>query len=102
MVSFNDGTRQEIDFEPVLRGERFAPLRDPDMFNAVRLDQEFGTLTWPNGADFDPATLHDWPECGPRLVELAAGWSDYAADNRENLAVAEGRDVYGTDAGGGV
>lgn len=94
MVSFDDGTRREIDFEPVLRGELFAPLRDPALFNAVRLDQEFGTLVWPNGADFDPATLHDWTECGPRLIELAAGWSDCAADELRILAVAEEHGDY--------
>jgi hypothetical protein len=22
---------------------------------------EAGTLVWPNDADFDPSTLHDWP-----------------------------------------
>ncbi len=102
MVSFNDGTRREIDLEPVLRGELFAPLRDPKLFNAVRLDKEFGTLVWPNGADFDPATLHDWPECGPRLAELAASWSDCTAEERSVLAVVEGRITYGTDAGDGV
>jgi hypothetical protein len=32
------------------------------LFNQVRIDPEVHTLVWPNGADFDPATLHDWPE----------------------------------------
>lgn len=94
LVSFDDGTRREIDFEPILRGELFAPLRDPAMFRAVRLDREFGTLVWPNGADFDPATLHDWPECGPRLAELAAGWSDDAVGMHRTLAVAEEPEEY--------
>ncbi len=94
MVSFDDGTCREIDFEPVLRGELFAPLRDPAIFSAVRLDQEFGTLVWPNGADFDPATLHDWPECGPRLIELAAGWSECTADEGGIRAVAEESEEY--------
>ena len=60
-VTFGDRSRQVINFRPVLRGELFGPLRDIEVFNQVRLDSEVGTLTWPNGADFDPATLHDWP-----------------------------------------
>lgn len=93
-VSFDDGTRQEIDFEPVLQGELFGPLRDQTFFAAVHLDEDFGTLVWPNGADFDPATLHDWPECGPRLAEMAVGWSDFAASSYDTRAVAEGHEEY--------
>ena len=73
-VSFTDGTEQRIDFEPVLYGELFRPLRDLAMFSAVVLDVEAGTLTWPNGADFDPATLHDWPEVQAELSERARQW----------------------------
>jgi hypothetical protein len=57
-----------IDFEPVLHGELYAPLRDPDFFARVALDPEAGTLVWPNGADFDPATLHDWPSLSDRAM----------------------------------
>lgn len=60
-LRFEDGTRQCIDFRPVLEGELFGPLQDSQIFNAVVLDKEAGTLAWPNGADFDPATLYDWP-----------------------------------------
>ena len=28
----------------------------------MEIDPEVHTLVWPNGAGFDPATLHDWPE----------------------------------------
>jgi len=61
-VRFDDDLERTIDFRPVLFGELFGPLRDPAVFNRVRLDPEVHTLVWPNGADFDPATLHDWPE----------------------------------------
>jgi hypothetical protein len=70
-VHFNDRSEQTIDFQHVLRGELFQALRDVALFNQVRIDSEVHTLVWPNGADFDPATLHDWPEEGPRLAALA-------------------------------
>ena len=64
-VTFDDGSEQMIDFRPILYGELYAPLRDPDLFAQVRLDSELRTLVWPNGADFDPYVLHEWP----RLVD---------------------------------
>ena len=50
-VLFDDGTAQAIDFEPVLAGELYGPLRDPDVFRSVRLDPEAHTLVWPNGRE---------------------------------------------------
>ena len=73
-VEFDDGTAQTIDFEPVLAGELFGPLRDPALFRQVRLDPEAHTLVWPNGADFDPATLHDWPDCVQAFARRARTW----------------------------
>ena len=29
-------------------------------FARVQLDPELGTISWPNGADVDPETLHLW------------------------------------------
>ncbi len=60
-VAFDDGTSQVVDLEPVLYGELYGPLRDPEIFRQVRLDPEVRTLVWPNGADFDPYVLHEWP-----------------------------------------
>ena len=79
-VTFTDGTRQDINFRPVLRGVLFGPLRNLEMFNAVGLDPEVGTLAWPNGADFDPATLHDWPVVCDELATLAKTWAEPAED----------------------
>jgi hypothetical protein len=73
-VRFDDGTVQIIDFPPVLAGELFAPLRDKNHFAQVRLDTECHTLVWPNGADFDPATLHDWPQFTAALEAQAKNW----------------------------
>jgi hypothetical protein len=75
-VVFTDGTKQQIDFRPVLHGAVFGPLRDLTAFDAVTLDQEAGTLTWPNGADFDPATLHDWPAVCDELAARAQAWTE--------------------------
>jgi hypothetical protein len=74
-VQFDDGTEQLIDFEPVLAGELFGPLRNPAFFKQVRIDPEVHTLVWPNGADFDPATLRDWPLYAKELAARARRWS---------------------------
>ena len=74
-VDFTDGSTQAIDFGPVLVGELFGPLRDPAVFAKVRLDAEAHTLVWPNGADFDPATLHDWPLVVDELIARARAWA---------------------------
>jgi Protein of unknown function (DUF2442) len=65
-VCFDDNSEQTIDFHPLLAGELYGPLRDIQLSNQVRIDPEVETLVWPNGADFDPATLHGW--------ELARRW----------------------------
>lgn len=48
---FNENSVKTIKFWPMLRGELYGPLRDPDFFNQVRLDTEAGTLVWPNEVD---------------------------------------------------
>ncbi len=73
-VQFDDGASQTINFEPVLAGELYGPLRDLTVFNAVKIDPEVHTLVWPNGADFDPATLHDWPAYGEALRRRVRDW----------------------------
>ncbi len=70
-VQFQDGLSHTIDFRPVLEGEMDGPLRDPAVFDRVRLDSEAHTLVWPNGADFDPATLHDWSELRDDLIAMS-------------------------------
>lgn len=68
-IEFDDGTEQVIDFEPILYGPVFGPLRDVTVFNQVELDKDFGTLEWPTGADIDPTVLHDWPEHVDSILE---------------------------------
>ena len=89
IMAFADGTEQCIDFRPVLCGPLFGPLQDLTTFNAVRLDSEVGTLVWPNDADFDPATLHDWPEVREELAARARAWVARADDQRANITQME-------------
>ena len=70
-LKFDDGQEREIDFRSVLFGELYGPLQDEKMFNQVEIDPEVHTLIWPNGADFDPETLHDWSKYVDDLHRLA-------------------------------
>ena len=74
-VGFNDGVQQVIDFQPVLVGELYRPLRDPALFSQVKIDPDAHTIVWPNGADFDPETLHDWPKYVDALTARARQWA---------------------------
>jgi hypothetical protein len=61
-VTFNDGTIKRVNLRPLLWGEVFEPLRNPDRFSDVYLDEELNTIAWPNGADFAPEALYDLEE----------------------------------------
>lgn len=74
-VRFDDGTEREIDFRPLLEGELYGPLQDEKLFNQVEIDPETHTLVWPNGADFDPETLHEWPKYADAMKQMAARWA---------------------------
>ncbi len=79
-IEFDDESEQIIDFEPVLQGFYFAPLRNLEVFNCVRLDPKIHTLVWPNDAAFDPATLYNWHRGdGDELARRAARWKEHAA-----------------------
>src|SRR5258708_3521552 len=78
-VQFDDGTVQAIDFRPILAGEVYGPLRDAELFRRVTIDRDVHTLVWPNGADFDPETLHDWPLHKDALQEMARKWDTVKA-----------------------
>jgi len=79
-IEFGDGVSRTIDFEPILRGELFGPLRDPAEFARVKLDPEAHTLAWPSGADFDPTILHDWPEHEAAFKKAATRWENVSAN----------------------
>ena len=73
-VEFDDGVQVSIDLEQVLYGDLYGPLRDPVVFAQVTVDPEVHTVTWPNGADFDPETLHDWDSHKADFLETVESW----------------------------
>ncbi len=64
-VTFADGVQGYVDVEPYLRGEVFAPLRDPARFAEALVDEDAGTVVWPNGADLSPEFLHAAARANP-------------------------------------
>ncbi|MDU0314086.1 DUF2442 domain-containing protein [Phycicoccus sp. M110.8] len=59
-LTFDDGSGGSFDVGPFLWGPAFNRLRtDPALFAAVRVDEEAGTIVWPNGADLAPEFLYD-------------------------------------------
>ena len=59
-ITFRDGLTGIADFSAIKKATNpgvYAPLADTDCFAQVRI--ELGVLTWPNGADIDPAWLHE-------------------------------------------
>lgn len=59
-LTFEDGAEGHVDLSSWRWSGVFEPLADPDYFRQVRLDEELGTIVWPNGADLAPETLHAW------------------------------------------
>ena len=67
-LTFTDNHKQIINFEPVLYGPVFEPLRELKLFNRVQLNRDTGTIEWSTGADFNPVVLHDWPVYKDKIV----------------------------------
>jgi hypothetical protein len=82
-VRFDDGANYR--FPTGFGGGLYGPLQDRELFDQVRIDTEVHTLVWPNGADFDPATLHVFMrpamENGANVEDSEAG-SDRAKEAR--------------------
>lgn len=69
-LTFDDGTEGQLDLSAWDWRGVFEQLEDPSYFQTVTLDEELGTVVWPNGADIAPETLHTWIARGvtPTLV----------------------------------
>jgi hypothetical protein len=59
-LTFADGTSGIVDFDPWIigKGGVFTMLEDKAYFARVSVNDDIGTIVWPNGADFDPDVLY--------------------------------------------
>ena len=53
-VTFDDNTERTIDFEPILAGPIFGPLRDHGLFSQVKLDLILAPWSGPTGPTSTP------------------------------------------------
>lgn len=58
-ILFSDGVTKIVDFASFLKNAKhvFLPLKNINYFKKFNVDGI--TLSWPNGADFEPELLHD-------------------------------------------
>ena len=57
-LAFADGFVADVDLTGRV-GPMFEPLCDVNYFAQVVVDEELGTIVWPNGADLAPDVLHE-------------------------------------------
>ena len=58
-LKFEDDQEGVVDISQLIEFTGiFAPLQDLSYFNQVKLNPEWGTIYWENGADLDPDVLY--------------------------------------------
>ncbi len=57
MLTFKDGYRVRINLHDDCADNLGVVLRDSEAFRELYVDNELGTIAWPNGFDYDPDTL---------------------------------------------
>lgn len=69
-VMFADGEVRDVDITPLLDTPAFSPLRDPALFEQVKVDQQTGTVTWPGEVDLDPDVIYAALDLGPHKARV--------------------------------
>ena len=58
-LKFDDGKEGIVDVSQLIEFTGvFQPLKDLDFFKTVKVNPEWGTIYWDNGADLDPDVLY--------------------------------------------
>jgi len=61
-LGFHDGLQGSVDLSGELWGPMFEPLKNPEVFQQVKVDPELETVVWPNGADLAPEFFYEAAE----------------------------------------
>jgi hypothetical protein len=80
-VRFNDGVEGVYAVEPRRRGGVFLKLLEPETFNAVTINADFGCVEWPGGIDLCPDTMHQ--ELTGAAAELQAPLALHEGDEKK-------------------
>ncbi|MCL2312145.1 MAG: DUF2442 domain-containing protein [Firmicutes bacterium] len=68
LLTFENNEQRILDMKPYLEmGPVFRALKDPKMFNTVRVS--FRTIAWANNVDLDPETLYDSSYCQNQIIQ---------------------------------
>ena len=59
LFTFENGEKKLVNFEDMLWGEVFEPLKDKTLFKQFKINKEYGTIVWPNGADVAPDGMYE-------------------------------------------
>jgi hypothetical protein len=65
---FTDGTAGDVDFSAEQWTGILTPLNDPTYFAQVSVDDEAGTIVWPNGVDLAPEPLYEQAKAHPLMA----------------------------------
>lgn len=58
-LKFEDGAEGIVDINKLIEFKNvFAPLQNLEYFKTVKINPEWGTIYWENGADLDPDVLY--------------------------------------------
>ncbi len=69
-IVFADGEVRDVDITPLLDTPAFSPLRDPALFEQVKIDEQTGAIVWPGDVDLDPDVIYAALDLGPDKARI--------------------------------
>jgi Protein of unknown function (DUF2442) len=78
-IVFADGEVRDVDITPLLDTPAFSSLRDPALFEQVKVDEQTGTIVWPGDVDLDPDVIYAALDLGPDKARIYVLAPDVAA-----------------------